>query len=51
MLPLISGQSLFLFSAQIHPFEYGAVIRRRSMPRYAIRQRECCRIIEENHSE
>jgi hypothetical protein len=50
MLPLVSGQSLFLFSAQIHPIPR-TVIRRCSMTRYLIRQRECCRIIEENHSE
>src|SRR5262249_50071742 len=31
--------------------ELGAVIRRGSMTRHPIRQRECCRIIEENHSE
>lgn len=52
MLPLISGKRLVsVFGRDPSHSEHGAVMTRRSMTRYPIRQRECCRIIEENHSE
>jgi hypothetical protein len=44
-------RACFCFGPDPSHSEHGAVIRRRSTTRYPIRQRECCRIIEENHSE
>lgn len=52
MLPLISrSKPVSVFGPEPSHSEYGPVIRCRSMTRYPIRQRECCRVIEENHSE
>jgi hypothetical protein len=52
MRPLIFGQRLFsVFGPDPSHSEHGAVIRRRPMTGYPIRQCECSRIIEENHGE